>query len=159
MQCVGLARCGTRVCRGDHPLHEEDAMRLGHAWRAAVLASLALLVSGQLCMITTCVPRLVRVAEGAHAAHACCGSEGRAATPSAPMPAGHAMPCDQQIPTVDAPSLDHVPASIPVAVLPFVVTPADAPAPVHAFLEVDDVGPPHERTLPATAGLRAPPQG
>ena len=134
-------------------------MRLGHAWRAAVLASLALLVSGQLCMITTCVPRLVRVAKGSHAAHACCGGESRAAAPGTPLPAGHAMPCDQQISTVVAPSLDHAPAAMLVSVLPFVETPADAPAPVLAFIEADDTGPPNTRTLPATAGLRAPPQG
>jgi hypothetical protein len=110
-------------------------------------------------MITTCVPRLVRVAKGSHAAHACCGSESRAATPSAPLPAGSAMPCDQQISSVSAPSLDLLPATLLVAMLSFVVTPADAPAQVLAFIEVDDTGPPHDRTLPATAGLRAPPQG
>lgn len=134
-------------------------MRLGHAWRAAVLASLALLVSGQLCMITTCVPRLVRVAKGSPAAHACCGSEGRAATPSAPLPAGHAMPCDQQVSTVVAPTLDLVPATLLAAVLPIAAADAHVPALFQSFADADDTSPPNTRTLPATAGLRAPPQG
>lgn len=35
-------------------------MRVGTAWRLTVLASLALLLSGQLCMLTTCLPRLIQ---------------------------------------------------------------------------------------------------
>ncbi len=134
-------------------------MRLGHAWRAAVLASLALLVSGQLCMITTCVPRLIRLAQGGHAAHACCGNAGRAQSPASPRSTSHAMPCDQQLQSVSAPVLDDAIATALVAVVPYVVTPLDAPSLVCACIELDDTGPPQERSLPATAGLRAPPQG
>lgn len=130
-------------------------MRLGHAWRAAVLASLALLLSGQLCMLTTCVPRLGRTARGAHA---CCEASGRATPPAAPAPATHGMPCNQQLLTADAPVFG-VDGSALVVVLPFVAAAVASPAIVTLPIAHDDTGPPVSRTLPATAGLRAPPEG
>lgn len=36
-------------------------MRIGKPWWLAVLASLVLLMSGQLCMLTTCLPRLTQL--------------------------------------------------------------------------------------------------
>src|SRR5689334_6939027 len=84
-----------------HPHAEEDAMRFGTLWRVAVLASLALLVSGQLCMLTTCVPRL---APRHAAAHACCRAlptGGAAKSPESP----EAMPCSMALHVADAPVL------------------------------------------------------
>ena len=128
-------------------------MRIGGMWRFAVLASLALLVSGQLCMITTCVPRLAQLRT---AEHACCSTPVGADGPVAPARAG-AMPCDQLSSLADAPSLD-APSPIPVAMLtneaPAVL---EAPAPAEAAARACDTGPPPGRTGPAPAGLRAPP--
>jgi hypothetical protein len=128
-------------------------MRIGGMWRLAVLASLALHVSGQLCMITTCVPRLAQLRT---AEHACCSTPAAAEGPAAPMPAG-AMPCDQQSSLADSPSLD-APQPLPAAVLetsePAVL---EAPAPALAAARACDAGPPPGRTGPAPAGLRAPP--
>ena len=130
-------------------------MRLGHAWRVAVLASMALFLSGQLCMLTTCVPRLARVM---HGSHACCEAPGRATSPAAPAPATHGMPCGQQLLTADA-SVSGVDGPALIAVLPMVEA-AAASLPIARIPIVHaDTGPPVSRTLPATAGLRAPPQG
>lgn len=133
-------------------------MRFGTAWRMAVLASLALLVSGQLCMLTTCLPRLIHHRAGA--AHACCraGGPGAAATAGAELPEPEgAMPCNMALTSVTAPELSVVaPATPPFALFAAVVLllpPAGVSMPVAA----DDTGPPPSRTLPATAGLRAPP--
>ena len=133
-------------------------MRLGHAWRAAVLASLALLVSGQLCMITTCVPRLTRPSQGSHA---CCGTSARATTPTAPMPATRSMPCDQQGHTVIAPALDAALAHVASDELPFLGT--TIPSPPQAQVSVADpgdaAGPPPADPALDPSGPRAPPQG
>ncbi|HEY6196507.1 MAG TPA: hypothetical protein VI504_15865, partial [Candidatus Eisenbacteria bacterium] len=99
-------------------------MRSGTTWRSAVLASLALLMSGQLCMLTTCVPRLghARVTT-----HACCR-----ALPASPMPvpASHvpgAMPCDIVLHAASAPLLPPAtPSAIPTA-LALAATSALAP--------------------------------
>src|SRR5262245_19755302 len=92
-----VPRLGSRRGGGDvtvkHPHAEENAMRVGTLWRVAVLASLALLVSSQLCMLTTCVPRLT--SSRSASAHACCraaptGAQGPVRAPMVPG----AMPCD-----------------------------------------------------------------
>lgn len=133
-------------------------MRLGHAWRAAVLASLALLVSGQLCMITTCVPRLTRLT---HGSHACCGASARATTPATPMPTTRSMPCDQQGHTVIAPVLDAGSAQAASDELPFLGT--TIPSPSQAMVRVTDpgdaAGPPPADPALDPSGPRAPPQG
>jgi len=51
-------RRGTGAATVKHPHAENDAMRVGTLVRYAVLASLALLVSGQLRMLTSRMPRL-----------------------------------------------------------------------------------------------------
>ena len=128
-------------------------MRIGGMWRFAVLASLALLVSGQLCMITTCVPRLAQLRT---AEHACCSGPAGADAPAAPVHAG-AMPCDQLSSLADAPSLD-APSPVPVAVFDSEAFAAlEAPAPATAAVRTCDTGPPPGRTGSAPAGLRAPP--
>ena len=134
-------------------------MRFGRLWRVAVLASLALLVSGQLCMLTTCVPRL----GPRHAvAHACCRvlPMGRAASGSAKTPAATgAMPCDQAMHTAGGPALSLPLASVPPISL--LVTSAALllpPARVSAPRAPTDTGPSLGRQRSAPAGLRAPPQ-
>jgi hypothetical protein len=52
------SRRGAGVATVMHPHAENDAMWVGSLQRNAVLASLALLVSGQLRMLTSRVPRL-----------------------------------------------------------------------------------------------------
>jgi len=120
-----------------------------------VLASLALLVSGQLCMLTTCVPRLT---PHHAAAHACCRalpSGGAAKSPAE----SRGMPCSLALHVTDAPALSLPTASTaplqssPVAALlapPVRVSVPRAPV---------DTGPPVDRQRSAPAGLRAPPQG
>lgn len=133
-------------------------MRVGTAWRLTVLASLALLLSGQLCMLTTCLPRLTH--HRASAAHACCRVGGPDATSAAgaalPEPAG-AMPCNMALTSVTAPELSVLaPATLPLALLAAAVLllpPASVSMPVAAA----DTGPPLDRLSPAPAGLRAPP--
>jgi len=134
-------------------------MRFGTLWRFAVLASLALLVSGQLCMLTTCVPRLVPV----HASHACCralplgpaadGSQGDA--PSSES----AMPCGQAMHTTGAPSLAP-PLAASVAFTAFDATAELLAPPARVIVPRAPIEshPPLDRTSPAPAGLRAPPQ-
>ena len=134
-------------------------MRVGTLWRVAVLASLAFLVSGQLCMLTTCVPRLTpRHA----AAHACCRAlpaDGTASGPAkAPVTPG-AMPCDLSMHTADAPALSLplasvAPASLLVAPAALLAPPARVSVPRAPI----DTGPPVDRQRSAPAGLRAPPQ-
>jgi hypothetical protein len=132
-------------------------MRSAALWRLAVLSSLAILTSGQLCMVTTCVPRLQHANAGAQ--HACCR-----ATPETPGPARSqhspgTMPCDVVLHAASAPALD---AALPVAaagalwaaVAPTLAPPARTSAP---RLEAD-TGPPLDRLSPAPAGVRAPPQ-
>jgi len=130
-------------------------MALGTLRRLAVLASLSLLVSGQLCMLTACVPRLREA--GASAAHACCRTDPAQRTPEAPVPRG-AMPCEQPSHVADAPTLT---APEPLAAAPMLAVepaPAPAPAPVREELgPAPDAGPLPGRDGPATAGLRAPP--
>jgi hypothetical protein len=151
------------VRRGEAPpMHEEDAMRFGTLWRVAVLASLALLVSGQLCMLTTCVPRMGQHPGPRHAAaHACCRAlpTGGAATGPVKTPAATgAMPCDQAMHTAGAPAL-----SLPVATvapLSLFVTSAALlapPARVSVPRAPIDTGPRLGRQRSAPAGLRAPP--
>lgn len=130
-------------------------MRSGTLWRSAVLASLALLMSGQLCMLTTCVPRL----RNAHAkANSCCHTAPGTAAPAPAMPAG-AMPCDQSVTSAAAPVLD---APSAVAIL-FAVVPASDVECVEldrsAFTPPDhDTGPAPGSHRPAPTGLRAPPR-
>jgi len=129
-------------------------MRLGSSWRVSVFVSMLLLLSGQFCMLTTCLPRMAR-AQGA--AHACCHTE-RTTPARTPAPTG-AMPCGQSIVLTDA-VVHEAPAPTVQTIAWDVVTPSLA-APVARPLarEGDDTGPPLARTSPASAGLRAPPQG
>lgn len=132
-------------------------MRSGTLWGSAVLASLALLVSGQLCMVTTCVPRLQRL--NAETAAACCHAlPSGAADAPAPMPSG-AMPCAQSMQSAAAPTLDApAPVVAQCAILSSIALAselADAvePAPIER-----DTGPQPGVHSPAPAGLRAPPR-
>lgn len=128
-------------------------MRHGMPWRLAVLASLVLLVSGQLCMLTTCVPRLTQLRAGAHA---CCRTAPSGpAAPAPPASASH-MPCDEHLQSADAPTL-----SLPLAVgVAFdAVTNELRIAPPAIALARGPVAepPPLVVHTPAPAGLRAPP--
>ena len=134
-------------------------MRFGTLWRLAVLASLALLVSGQLCMLTTCVPRLTSVHA---AAHACCRGLPVGPTTDAPAraPVGASgMPCTLAMDTAAAPSL-----ALPLAVAATPATLESSPELLAPLARVGlpraptDTGPPLDRHSPASAGLRAPPQ-
>ena len=139
-------------------------MRVGTLWRVAVLASLALLVSGQLCMLTTCVPRLTSShgAPSRSAAHACCralptgGAPGPAKAPAVPG----AMPCDQVMHVADAPTLSQPLACVTPAPLLFAASAAllAPPARVDMPRAPIDTGPAVDRFRSAPAGLRAPPQ-
>ena len=140
-------------------------MRVGTLWRVAVLASLALLVSGQLCMLTTCVPRLTSshgAAPSRSAAHACCralptgGAPGPAKAPAVPG----AMPCDQVMHVADAPTLSQPLACVTAAPLLFAASAAllAPPARVDMPRAPIDTGPAVDRFRSAPAGLRAPPQ-
>jgi hypothetical protein len=142
-----------------HPHAEEDAMRVGTLWRVAVLASLALLVSGQLCMLTTCVPRLT----SSHAAaHACCRAlpAGGATGPARAADVPRAMPCSLAMHTAGAPALSLPLASVGPVPLHFAAFAALlAPPPrVHVPRAPIDTGPPVDRHRSAPADLRAPPQ-
>ena len=131
-------------------------MRLGTLWRVAVLASLALLVSGQLCMLTTCVPRLT---SHSRAAHTCCRALPADHAPAhAPEPLG-AMPCHVSLVTADAPTLPPPLANV-VHVLRVESLAALLPAPAAGTSQPapHDTGPPLARHLPAPTGLRAPPE-
>ena len=148
-----LKRRGAGIVMVKHPHAEEDAVRNGTLWRVAVLASLALLVSAQLCMLTTCVPRLTpRHA----AAHACCRAlpgGGAAKTPAA----SGAMPCDIALHVTGAPALalpNLVQASLHSACAALLAPPARVCIPRAPI----DTGPPVDRQRSAPAGLRAPPQ-
>ena len=137
-------------------------MRVGMLWRVAVLASLALHVSGQLCMLTTCVPRLT--SSHTAAAHACCralpagGASGQAKAPVVPG----AMPCDQAMHVADAPTLSQPLACVDTAPLHYyfaafaalLAPPARASVPRAPI----DTGPTVDWQKSAPAGLRAPPQ-
>ena len=134
-------------------------MRVGTLWRVAVLASLALLVSGQLCMLTTCVPRLTSF--HASAAHACCralptgGASGPAKAPVAPG----AMPCDQAMHNADAPTLSQPLACVtPTTFLMVSAALLAPPARVSVPRAPIDTGPRVDWQRSAPAGLRAPPQ-
>ena len=135
-------------------------MRVGTLWRVAVLASLALLVSGQLCMLTTCVPRLT---PSHKAAHACCRALPEAGATSAPtrapVPSG-AMPCSQVMHTADAPLLSLPLASVGPVPLPFTASAALLAPPARVLVPRApiDAGPPVDRHGSAPAGLRAPPR-
>lgn len=130
-------------------------MRFGRLWHAAVLASLALLVSGQLCMITTCVPRLT----ARHVAlHACCRALPTGGAAKAPEPPRE-MPCGMALHTTSAPALSSPPASV----VPSLFSAAFAallapPARVDVPRAPIDTGPPVDRQRSAPADLRAPPQ-
>jgi len=159
-----VRRLASRRGAGDgtvkHPHAEEDAMRVGTLWRVAVLASLALLVSGQLCMLTTCVPRLT---PSHSAAHACCRALPEAGATSAPTRApvpSAAMPCSQVMHTADAPLLSLPNASVGPVPLHFTAAAAllAPPARVHVPRAPIDTGPPVDRHRSAPAGLRAPPR-
>ena len=121
-------------------------MRFGTLWRVAVLASLALLVSGQLCMLTTCVPRLIHTRV---AAHACC----RAKAPAAPSD----MPCGLAMHLAGAPVLSS-PEIAQTSPFPMFAALLAPPARVNAPRAPIDTGPPVDRQRSAPAGLRAPPQ-
>ena len=134
-------------------------MRFGTLWRVAVLASLALLVSDQLCMLTTCVPRLTPLHA---AAHACCralpiggAAPGDAKSPVAPR----AMPCGLAMHTADAPALSLPLASVaPVSLFSTFAALLAPPARVSVPRAPIDTGPPVDRFRSAPAGLRAPPR-
>jgi hypothetical protein len=131
-------------------------MRFGRLWQAAVLASVGLLVSGQLCMITTCMPRLT----ARHVAlHVCCRAlpmRGGAKAPAAPLE----MPCGMALHMTSAPALSSpiasvVPSSLfPAAFAALLAPPARVDVPRAPI----DTGPPVDRQRSAPAGLRAPPQ-
>ncbi len=131
-------------------------MRFGTLWRFAVLASLALLMSGQLCMITTCVPRLNHLPD--RTAHACCHG---VPTSDAPAPAApsSAMPCDQQLSLADVPSLAApIPLEMPVAWIAD-ATLATTQREPQALAPIErDTGPGPEAQLPTPTGPRAPPR-
>lgn len=132
-------------------------MRSGTAWRIAVLASLALLVSGQLCMLTTCLPRL-HSSRNMAAAHACCrGPAAGRSAPQAPVSATE-MPCSVSLTSVSAPVLDGaMPSMVPAALLVAATVQLAPPTGLSVPAFATDTGPPPEHTQPATAGLRAPP--
>src|SRR5258706_10758021 len=95
---------------------EEDAMRSGTLWQSAVLASLALLMSGQLCMVTTCVPRLRHLHAGSQ--HACCRATPESSAPAKSQRASGSMPCDVMLHVASTPSLESASAlAMPAAVL------------------------------------------
>ncbi len=131
-------------------------MRFGTPWRFAVLASLTLLMSGQLCMLTTCVPRLTHLRN--ETAHVCCCTAPSTDAPVAPIPAG-AMPCEQQLSFADAPTLlAPQPLAAPTALA---VEPALSLVPPVwvASAERDlDTGPAPAVHRFAPSGLRAPPR-
>ena len=131
-------------------------MRFGTLWRVAVLASLALLVSGQLCMLTTCVPRLTSFHTSA--AHACCRAlptGGAAKSPESP----EAMPCSMALHVADAPVLSLPLACVaPAFLLSTFAAQLAPPARVDAPRAPIDTGPPVDRQRSAPAGLRAPPE-
>jgi hypothetical protein len=142
---------------GGHPRVEEDAMRFGVIGRLAVLASLSLLVSGQLCMLTTCVPRLREA--GSAAAHACCTAAPAAESAGTPerVPLG-AMPCDQlsslaEVPTLTPPAAVEAAPACDVGPVP----PLAPPLAVGRLERERDTGPRPGVESPAPAGLRAPP--
>jgi len=127
-------------------------MRFGTLWRVAVLASLALLVSGQLCMLTTCVPRLTP----RHAAlHACCRALPTGGATKAPA-APYDMPCGLAMHMTGAPVLAS-PAVVQASVVPTFAALLAPPARVNAPRAPIDTGPPVDRQRSAPAGLRAPP--
>lgn len=129
-------------------------MRLGLTWRVSVFVSLLLLLSGQFCMLTTCLPRMAR-AQGA--AHACCHAERN--TPARTPASTSAMPCGQSVVLTDV-GVHEAPAPIVQTLACFVALPqAPTPALRTVARAIDDDGPPLAQTSPATAGLRAPPQG
>jgi hypothetical protein len=135
---------------------EEAGMRTGAMWRFAVLAAVALLASGQLCMLTTCVPRLQKAS--AAEAHSCCHAVAETDAPSAPIPMG-AMPCDQSVSLAGVPTLDApAPAVLPLAIA------ADAAVALMEIASIElapierDTGPSPGRHTPAPTGLRAPPR-
>lgn len=134
------------------------SMRTSWMWRSAVLAATALLMSGQLCMLTTCVPRLQHVS--AAQAHACCHAvpASDAPTPSAPVPLG-AMPCDQSLNLAGGPTLDApAPAALPLAIAADVAMSAMEIAPIERTPIERDTGPTPGRDTHAPTGLRAPPR-
>jgi hypothetical protein len=124
-------------------------------WSSAVLASLALLLSSQLCMLTTCVPRL-RAARPQ--AHACCHAAPGSESPAPSTPTG-AMPCDQSVNLAAAPTLDApAPLATPVALVAEILL-APATLDVVAFVAPErDTGPTAGVHAPAPTGLRAPPR-
>ena len=130
-------------------------MRSGTLWQSAVLASLALLMSGQLCMVTTCVPRLHR--QHGVATHACCRATSSAPDRSSQPPGS--MPCDMMLHAASAPDLAAAtPLSLPAALVVAAAATLAPPAPVPVPFAETGTGPPLERLSPAPAGLRAPPQ-
>jgi hypothetical protein len=136
---------------------EEDAMRSGTLWQSAVLASLAILASGQLCMVTTCVPRLKHANAGSQ--HACCRVTPERSAPARSQHAPGTMPCDVTLHAASAPILDSAsPLVMPAALVAAAASMLAPPAHVTAPFAETDTGPPLERLSPAPAGVRAPPQ-
>ncbi len=129
-------------------------MRFGTAWRIAVLASLALLMSSQLCMLTTCLPRFHRQRSPAHA----CGRAMSQSPMRAPTDTG-ARACDialagPRVTALGAVTARATPTGLIVAAAVTLAPPAHEPLPV----AVAGTGPPPGRRLLAPAGQRAPPQ-
>jgi len=128
-------------------------MRVGTLWQVAVLASLALLASGQLCMLTTCVPRL----SPRHAIdHSCCRALPTGGATKAPA-APYDMPCGLAMHIAGAPVLSS-PAIAQTSPFPMFAALLAPPARVNAPRAPIDTGPPVDRQRSAPAGLRAPPQ-
>jgi hypothetical protein len=148
------SRRGTKDVTVKHPHAEEDAMRFGTLWRVAVLASLALLVSGQLCMLTTCAPRLTP-----HhvAVHACCRALPTGGTAKSPAASG-AMPCSIALHMAGAPALASPSLAQASSLFTTFAALLAPPARVSVPQAPIDTGPPVDRQRSAPAGLRAPPQ-
>ena len=129
-------------------------MRFGAAWRIAVLASLALLMSSQLCMLTTCLPRFHHQRRPAHA--------GGRVMPQPPMRAPTATGARACGTALDGPRVSALgavmngatPTALIVAAAVTLAPSAHEPLPV----AVADSGPPPGRRRTAPAGQRAPPQ-
>ena len=130
-------------------------MRSGTLWRFAVLVSLAVLTSGQLCMLTTCLPRLHRMQSVA--THACCRT-----TPMSPARSSHGpgpMPCDMMLHSTAAPDLAAAsPLTLPAALVVTADAALSLPPRFASGFDEANTGPPPGRFSPAPAGLRAPPQ-
>jgi hypothetical protein len=133
-------------------------MRSGTLWHSAVLSALALLMSGQLCMVTTCVPRMHRE-HALGVRHACCRATPESGSPGKARSLPGAMPCDVMLHAAVAPVLTGaLPLTAPAALTAEASATLDPPADKAAPFAEADTGRRLERHSPAAAGLRAPPR-